>query len=489
MSVRISDSNLNVFNPVTGKDISSIPMTTLTEMQTILDNAEIASKTYNFSTFSQRQKLMYQFRKGIVKYMDEFIDTITAETGKKEVESLMEIFISLEHLQQSSKNLYTALEKRYRRVGIMKMKKAWIEYESMGVAGIISPWNYPLILTMSPTVEAMLAGNTVVLKSSEHTPLTTKLLKKVWDESTGKTELFQVVYGAEEIGSTLVNSDKTNIICFTGSTAVGQKIAESCAPIFKPVILELGGKDPMIIMEDADLDRSVDAALWGGLSNAGQTCISVEHIYAHESIYPALIDKLSNAIKNISAGIGDKHLGSISVDAIRKKITNYILEVEKRAQIIQGTADKGWFIPPTLVINPPLESEMIKKEIFGPVITIHPFKDDEEAIKFANLTGYGLSASIFGKDYSRIYYISRKIKTGTVSINDVLTHYGIADLPFGGMGLSGIGKVHGKEGLRAFSHQKSYLKNRISLKSELWWFRNRERLGNILKKWIKWRFS
>ena len=245
----------------------------------------------------------------------------------------------------------------------------------------------------------------------------------------------------------------------------------------------------MIILEDADIDRSVEAALWGGLSNAGQTCISVEHIYVHEKIYPSVIKKLSKSIKKISAGLGDKHLGPLSVNFIKKKINNYILEVKKESKIIQGTVDEGCFIAPTLVINPPLHSEILKEEIFGPVMTIHPFKDDEEAIALANMTGYGLSASIFGKNHNQIYSISRKIKAGAITINDVLTHYGIADLPFGGIGLSGIGKMHGKEGLRAFSRQKSYLSNRVSLKTEFWWFKNREKFGRLLKKWISWNFS
>ena len=489
MSVRISESTLQVFNPATREDISSIPMTTVLELQTILQNTKSAASYYNFSSFSQRQKLMKKFRKGIVGRIDDFIETICSETGKKEVEGLMEMFVSLEHLQQSSKHLYKALGKKSRWVGTLKTKKAWVEYEALGVAGIISPWNYPLILTLSPMVEAMLAGNTVVLKPSEHTPLTTKLLKTVWDESTKKPELFQVVYGAGEIGNELVTSSDTDVICFTGSTVVGRKIAEVCAPLFKPVILELGGKDPMIILDDADIDRSVEAAVWGGFSNAGQTCISVERIYVQETIYPQIVESLSGKIRKMSSGTGSTPLGAISMDMNMEKIKMQISDARENADVVEGSADSGWFIPPTLVINPTSEAKILHDETFGPVITIQPFKSDEEAIKLANMTGYGLSASIFGKSQIRMKTIAEKIKTGTVSINDVLTHYGIADLPFGGMGLSGMGKVHGKEGLRAFSHQKSYMSNRIQLKSEFWWYKRSEIFGKFLLKWIKWQYS
>ena len=489
MSVRISESTLNVFNPATQEDISSIPMTSIPELQSILQSTKVAADRYNFSSFFLRQKLMKKFCKGIVQHMDEFIETICNETGKKPIEGLMEVFISLEHLQQSSRHLYEALGKRSRRAGILKTKKVWVEYDALGVAGIISPWNYPLILSMSPMVEALLAGNTVVLKPSEHTPLTTKLLKKVWDEYTKNPNLFQAVYGAGEIGNELVKSNYTDVICFTGSTAVGRKIAEVCAPLFKPMILELGGKDPMIILDDAHIDRSVEAAIWGGLSNAGQTCISVERIYVQEDIYPQVVTKLSDEIKNMSSGKGDSLLGAISVEVSLEKIRNQIADVRKKTDLVEGSADSGWFIPPTLVINPSLESKVLKEETFGPIMTIHPFKTDEEAVKLANMTGYGLSVSIFGRNRKRMKSIAGKIKVGTVSFNDVLTHYGIADLPFGGIGLSGMGKVHGKEGLRAFCLQKGYISNRIQLKSEFWWYNKSEKFGKLLRKWIQWQYS
>ena len=338
-------------------------------------------------------------------------------------------------------------------------------------------------------MEALLAGNIVILKPSEHTPLTTQLLKKIWDEATNRPELFQPVYGAGELGSALVTSPQTDVICFTGSTTVGRKIAEACAPLFKPVILELGGKDPMIILEDADIDRSVEAAIWGGLSNAGQTCISVERIFVHEKIYPEIVNKMSKEIQKKTSGKENTSIGAISVDMSMEKIKQQINDAKNNSEVIEGSANSGWFIPPTLVVNPPSNAKVLHEETFGPVITIHPFQSSKEAIELANNTGYGLSASIFGKNKKQLKFISRRIHAGVVSINDVLTHYGIADLPFGGMGLSGMGKVHGREGLRAFSRQKGYMSNRISIKSEFWWYKRGDKFAQILRKWIKWQYS
>ena len=489
MSVRISNNTMEVFNPATGEDITNISMTTLQELDSILQTAKAGAENYNYISFFRRQKLMTQLQKGIVRRTDEFIDTICSETGKKPDEGLMEVFISLEHIKQSSHHLYEALGKRSRRSGILKTRKAWVEYEPMGVAGIISPWNYPLILSVSPLVEALLAGNTVVMKPSEHTPLTTQLLKTVWDESTERPDQFQPVYGAGEIGNALVTSSFTDVICFTGSTAIGRKIAEACAPLFKPVILELGGKDPMIILEDADIERSVDAAIWGGLSNAGQTCISVERIFAHEKVYPEVVEKLKREIQTLSSGKGETPIGAISVDVSLEKIRDQVSEAKNNSDVCEGNADEGRFIPPCLVVNPPFEAKILQEETFGPVMTIHPFQSDNDAIELANKTGYGLSASVFGKSRKRINFISRRVNAGVVSINDVLTHYGIADLPFGGKGLSGMGTVHGKEGLRAFSHQKSYMTNRISFKVEFWWYKRSKKFAQLLRKWIKWQYS
>ena len=486
MSVTISEFKLNIYNPLNGEDITSIGLTTNEELDKIFSRARKSSNKFNHSKLSTRKKIIKKFRKAIATHTQDLIDTICLETGKKEIEGLMEVFISLEHLHESLKNLNNSLGKQTRRSGILKTKKVWVEYEPYGVACIISPWNYPLILTMTPLIEALLAGNSVILKSSEHTPLTTKLLKKIWDNSTNCSDLLQIVYGTGEIGRKLVKSKFTDIICFTGSTAIGRMIAQDCAAIFKPLILELGGKDPLIVLQDADLERTINAALWGGLSNAGQTCISVEHIYVHKNIYSKFVLELSNKIKNLSV---NRNIGAVTVKSGIEKMKLLVDENRDIANIIEGECLGKHFFPPTIIIDPPLDAEIMKKEIFGPIMTVNSFNSEGEVIKLANMSGYGLSASIFGKNKEKMKFIADRLKVGSICFNDVLTHYGMADLPFGGFGLSGIGKVHGKEGLRAFSMQKSYLSNRVSMKSEFWWFEKRENFGKIIKKWIKWKYS
>jgi acyl-CoA reductase-like NAD-dependent aldehyde dehydrogenase len=212
-------------------------------------------------------------------------------------------------------------------------------------------------------------------------------------------------------------------------------------------------------------------------------------VFVHQDIFREVVQKLKNKIKLLSCGSGNDYIGAITVDSSLTKIKSQIDKVRNTTEVYEGSTEEGAYIPPSLIIEPPLDSEVFNEETFGPVITINLYKSDDEAIKLANSTGYGLSASIFGKNTKRLKYISRRINAGSVSINDVLTQYGIADLPFGGKGLSGFGKVHGKEGLRAFSHQKSYMKNRISFKSELWWYRKSKGVEKLLRKLLKWQYS
>ena len=490
MSVKIKNNILHIFNPATGEGIDSIESTSLDRVNKIIEIASEKAKKYNQSSLYERTKYINRFRKALVSRMDDFIEIICKETGKKYEEGLTEILTSAEYMKYAVKILPKALKPEKRKTGILFNKRATVFYEPYGVAGIISPWNYPLILTLTPITEALLAGNTVVLKPSEQTPLTVKLLKEVWDESSQDPDLFQVVYGTGDVGNAIVSSSKTDIICFTGSTIVGQKIAEACASLLKPAILELGGKDPMIVMEDANMNRAADAAIWGGMSNAGQTCTSIEKIYVADSQKTEFISLLKERIDNLNTGPGeDDHIGAITVENSKNKILSQIEEVKNTSEVYQGSmsnTDNGWFIPPTLILDPPEDSMVMKEETFGPVISIQSFQNEDDlSTKVNNHNGYGLSASIFTKDKDKARRIGRTISTGTINVNDVLTHYGVSDLPFGGVGRSGLGRVHGREGLRSFSKIKSLLENRFSLGLELWWYHKKELYIKLVKKFIK----
>ena len=288
MSAYIENNTLSVLNPITKETIDSFSISSKEDINKAISNGK-NDKIWRNLSLSKRCYNINKLRKALVKNKDLIHKTLKAETGKPDFDILIEIFTTLEHLKEISKIAKKALKPSSRNSGLMKIKKAYVKYEPLGIAGVISPWNYPLATPITSSIEALLAGNSVILKPSEHTPLTMLNIKKLWDKHIGFNDAFNIIIGGPEVGKQLVVSDKTDLICFTGSSRVGRNIAEICGKMLKPVILELGGKDPMIILKEANLDRAVDAALFGGLSNAGQTCISTEEVYIEDEIFNSIV--------------------------------------------------------------------------------------------------------------------------------------------------------------------------------------------------------
>ena len=481
----IKDNYVIVQNPINHQEINRLEVFN----QIKVDNIILESKQYsdwaNLS-LSKRCDYIDCFRRSILRNKDEICAIIKEETGKKDFDILVELFGLLEHVKTISKIARKALKKSIRSSGLMKNKKAYVLYEPLGVAGIISPWNYPLTTPITTSVEALLSGNNVVLKPSEHTPLIALYIKKIWDDNINFKKAFNIIIGGGNVGQMIVDSDNIDVICFTGSTKVGQKIAQICAKTLKPFILELGGKDPMIILKDANLNRAVESALFAGFTNAGQTCISVEEVFVESNIFNQFVKLISNRVKQMSSGKEDNmEIGSMIMDANFNKVNEHIDKENHKGKIICGNKGTGdMYIAPTLVINPSKDSRIVNEETFGPVISIRSFDLEEDMIKMVHQTGYGLSASIFGRNKSRINQILKQLKIGNVSINDVFTHYGIASLPFGGEGLSGFGRSHGKEGLRSFCRIKSVVENKFSFLNEPWWYSRSKFVDGFLKKII-----
>ena len=482
MSSIIKNNKIQIFNPINKQSIGEIDTCDEINFSIVENNAKEYDK---WKSLSLKKRCFYinKYRKAILKNRDQIKEIIINETGKKEFDAFTELFTTLEHLKEITKIAKKQLKRSVRSTGLLKNKRAYVQYEPLGVAGIISPWNYPLVIPTTTLSEALIAGNNVILKPSEHTSLIIQFLKKIWDLEIGYEKAFQVIYGAGNVGEMLVNSTKNDIICFTGSTKIGKIIAQKCASNLKPVILELGGKDPMIILKDANQRRALESALFGGLSNAGQACISVEKIYIEHEIFDEFTKKISDRIKNMTAGnSSDSSIGCIITPENYDKINSQISEIRNNTKIITGNnTNQECFISPTLVITPPLDSKILNEETFGPVITIQPFNNDTELVEDINKTGYGLSGSIFGKNKDRIKYIVQNIKSGSMSINDVFSHYGIASLPFGGEGLSGIGRIHGKEGLHSFCRTKSIVESKFRFIDDPWWFNRTKKIEKLLK--------
>ena len=486
MSATIENNIITVINPSTLKEIEKINCSNSAEVNKKISNSK---KFKDWSNLSLKKRCYYinQLRKVILANQDKVRDLLKEETGKKDFDAFLEIFSLIEHLKEISKIARKSLRPSRRSSGIMKNKKAMVLYEPLGVAGIISPWNYPLTTPLTSSVEALLAGNNVILKPSEHTPLTIAYIKELWDKHVGFSQAFEIVYGGGDIGEMLVQSDDIDVICFTGSSKVGKIIAQKCSLTLKPFILELGGKDPLIVLEDADLNRAVESALFGAYSNAGQTCISVEEVFIEDNIFEQYVDCMSKRVKSMSSGnLESADIGSMIMDANCRKVKEHIAQINKENVVKGKSIAHSMYIAPTLIIDPPEDSRVVNEETFGPVVSLRRFKSQEDLLNKVHKTGYGLAGSIFGKDKKRIKNILKKLKIGNVSINDVFTHYGIASLPFGGEGLSGVGRLHGKEGLRSLSRIKSVVENKYNFINDPWWYGRPlwvERLLNLFLKY------
>lgn len=486
-------ANLEEFinrNPATGEEIGRHPVLMAGEVEALLERAEKASVSWGALPANERAKHLRRFRKQIVRDMDEIVDTICAETGKTKMDGVFEIFTVAEHVKYMEKYGAAYLKDEPRSTGLYKNKKAWVTFQPKGVIGIISPWNYPFILTAGPIAQALMAGNTVVVKPSEVTPATTLKMREIADRAGLPADVFLVATGDGRTGQAIVESPRTKMICFTGSTATGRKIAEICGRMLKPVLLELGGKDPMIVLDDAPLERATHAALWGGMSNSGQTCISVERVLVHEKVKDRFIELLQKNIVNLKQGVQSEHpsVGSMAFDKQLGIVLDHIDEAKnKGARIVAGgnrneRYPRGLFIEPTIVVVNDSNLKVWKDETFGPVIALRTFSTDAEAIDMANDSVYGLNGSVWSKNKGRARKIARQIRSGCLCINDVMANYILSDLPFGGQKESGMGRVYGREGLRAFTDLQSVMEDRFTMTRELWWFPYSEKIENLFRK-------
>ncbi len=478
------------YNPATGEEIGRHPVLLGDQVEALLKRAEQAAVSWGALEPKERAGYLKRFRKQIVRDMDEIVDTICSETGKTKMDGVFEIFTVAEHMKYMEKYGPAYLKDEPRRTGYFKNKKAWVTFQPRGVVGIISPWNYPFILTAGPIAQALMAGNAVVVKPSEVTPATTLKMREIADRAGLPADIFLVATGDGRTGQALVESPRTKMICFTGSTATGRKIAEICGRMLKPVILELGGKDPMIVLDDAPLERAVHAALWGGMSNSGQTCISVERVLVHEKVKDRFIELLEKHIAGLKQGLQSENpsVGSMAFDKQLGIVLDHIDDAKnKGARIVSGGRrndkyPRGLFIEPTVVVADDATLKVWKEETFGPVIVLRTFKTEAEAIDIANDTVYGLNGSVWSKNKTRARRIARQIRSGCLCINDVMANYILSDLPFGGQKDSGMGRVYGREGLRAFSDMQSVMEDRFAFRRELWWFPYSERIENLFRK-------
>lgn len=471
---------LVVRNPRTGKAVYTFREPSDAEIQAAFERARAAFGKIRALSVQQRLDEIGKIKSYFLANKEKIVDRIVEETGKARTDALVsEVFAILDIIHYYQKNAAKILADQVVPTPLLQFpKKSKIYYEPIGTVLIISPWNFPLNLALVPIVTAFTAGNSVVFKPSEWTPLC-GLIEQIVEESGFMKEAITLVYGGKEVGRKLIEQRPAKIL-FTGSTRAGRQIMEQAAKHLIPVELELGGKDPMVVFDDADVERAAKAAAWGGMMNCGQTCTSVERIIVQEGVYPEFVSALKRRVEKLShagasegqADEGDLDVGCLTTDFQVRIVEEQLNDAKaKGAEVFSAGAHQegSHAIPPTVVTNVDRSMKVLQDETFGPVVTVEKFRTEDEAVAIANDSPYGLSGSVWSRDLERAERVAKRIDAGSLSINNVLATQGNPALPFGGTKDSGFGRYKGPLGLQGFSNPKSVLIDHTS-KPEVYWY-------------------
>ncbi|MBV9291393.1 MAG: aldehyde dehydrogenase family protein [Frankiales bacterium] len=455
-------------SPATGEVVATLPVHSEAEVRQAVQLARKASQWWAGIGFDERKKRLQSFAGVLTRRREELLELISRENGKPSVDAFIEHLLAIEHLDWAARNAQRVMKPR-KVAGSMLLAnvKPILEYQPVGVVGVIGPWNYPLFTPMGSIAYALAAGNAVVFKPSEFTPAIGVWLADAFATVVPEQPVFQVVTGFGETGAALCRAG-VDKLAFTGSAPTGRKIMAACAETLTPVLLELGGKDALLVDADADVKAAAGAALWGACSNAGQTCIGVERVYVVDAVYDQFVAELTAAAKDIRAG-GDKPvIGPMTMPKQLDIVREHVEEaLDRGAKAIVGGREsvRAPYIDPIILIDVPEDARVMREETFGPVLPVSRVKDLDEGIERANRTAYGLGAAVFAK--KRGYEAARRIRSGMASVNSVLAFAGFPSLPFGGVGESGFGRIHGEDGLKEFTRPKAIAQQRFSTPAEM----------------------
>ena len=485
-----------VENPATGARIATIPDLDAAAVAELATRARAAQPGWEAMGFEGRARVLSRMQKWVMDNAEQIATTIVSETGKTfEDAQLAEISYGggafgfwAKHAEK-----YLADERVHSSSLFVKGKKLILRYKPLGLIGVIGPWNYPLTNSFGDCIPALAAGNSVILKPSEVTPMTSLLLAEGLRECGVPADVFQVATGRGETGAALI--EQVDMIMFTGSTKTGRRVAEAAARRLIPASLELGGKDPMIVLSDADLERAANTATYYSMQNAGQTCLSIERVYVEEPVYDEFVAKVTDKVRALRQGKPDGGPGTVEVGSMTFPPQLDIVEdhvndaLAKGARAVVGGhrgPGPGHFFEPTVLLDVDHSMKIMREETFGPTLPIMKVRDADEAVRLANDSPYGLGGSVFSKDTAKGEAIARRVDSGAVCVNDAIINYVALELPMGGVKASGLGSRHGAGGIRKYCSQQAILITpRLALKRDLHFFpysrRGTKRLGRVLK--------
>ena len=462
-------------NPATGAVVGVFPVHDEQAVRATVDRARGAFEHWRDLGFDGRKERLAAWRGHLARRMHELADLVHREGGKPHGDALLEITLAIDHLAWAGGKAKKVLGLRRVPAGMLAANHAaYVEYQPMGVIGVIGPWNYPVFTPMGSIAYALAAGNAVVFKPSEHTPAVGAWLAASWRAAAPDcADVFQVVTGFGDTGAALcrVPVDK---LAFTGSAATGRKVMAACAETLTPVLMELGGKDAMIVDEDADVVAAADGAVWGAMSNAGQTCIGIERVYVADKVFDQFVTEARRLAAELRPGSDDDaSYGPMTMASQADVVRRHLDDARSSGgQVLTGgdverDRSGGVWVAPTVLVDVPEESAAVREETFGPTVTVTRVRDAEEALRLANDTAHGLAGSVYSGTTWRAMDLARRMRSGMTSVNSVLTFASVPALPFGGVGESGFGRIHGEDGLKEFTRAKAITRKRFPLPVEL----------------------
>jgi acyl-CoA reductase-like NAD-dependent aldehyde dehydrogenase len=485
-----AEQEISVENPATGEIAGSVPDLGPEVVAEMAARARAAQPQWEAYGFEGRARVLKRAQKWLMDNSERVVATIVSETGKTyEDAQFAEIAYAANAFGFWAKEGPSYLGDDHVKSSqiLVKGKKLVLRYRPLGLIGVIGPWNYPLTNSFGDCIPALMAGNSVILKPSEITPLTSLLMAEGMRECGLPDNVLQIATGRGQTGAALI--EHIDMIMFTGSTRTGRKVAEGAARRLIPASLELGGKDPMIVLSDADLDRAANFAAYYSMQNAGQTCISIERVYVEEGVYDEFVAKVSDKVRALRVGKpegpGSVEVGAITFPPQMDTIKDHVADAtEKGAHVIVGGHElpgPGRFYEPTVLVDVDHSMKIMTEETFGPTLPIMKVADADEAVRLANDTPYGLGASVFTRDAQRGEAIARRLEAGAANVNDAMINYTVLELPMGGAKASGLGSRHGAGGIRKYcSQQAIVVTSRLAMKREVHMFPYKRRTSRLL---------
>ena len=466
-------------NPATLEEIGRVPITSPAKVKEYVANARAALPLWQRLSFRERGRYLLRAREYLLDNIDYFAKTITMDNGKPLVESLAaEIYPIADLLHHFAHHTEETLKGFDLPIGVMGWlgRRSRISFQPLGVVGTISPWNYPFSIAAGEVAMALVCGNSVLLKPSSATPLVGKLIEEMYAAAKLPPDIFIHVPGNASTGMALIESNIDKLL-FTGSVSTGKEVMAACARQLIPLVLELGGKDPMIVRADADLDQATSGAVWGAFTNCGQCCASVERVYVHESVFDQFVKMCVDKTNKLKIGNGldpDVEIGAMTTLAQLKQVETHLEEATDRGAIVhcggQRLQEKrGYFFPPTIVTGVDHSFACVRDETFGPLMPVMRFSEDRQAIQLANDSAYGLTASIWTKNIRAGEKMAREIRAGTVMINDCVFTHALPQTPWGGCKNSGFGRSHSRFGLQELVTIHHVHTNPLRHK-DIWWY-------------------